>query len=494
MEPSLLHTGAGPPQEAAAAVVLDDLRLSAVIARLCDGFGKYRLAELYSAPLTDPAQIAYRREVAAELGGGELRAAAWAYVRGLAEVEELLKLAANSDSPASGDAWFAAAAQRFLEVLRDFAAALEPARAEGLSRLQEHLQRLLTAPELAALEEAAGLLVEVDRLDFAFLVQGDRVLVQPRSSAPDLDRAILETFSRFQGGKAPEIAPRRRGREVNHVEAMIVERVARLFPDLFGRLRRFREQNRGFVAPWFNEVARELVFYLRYLDLLDELGLPHAFAEFGDGAGFSLNNVWEMALALDKGGEVVANDVELRPGERALVITGPNQGGKTTLARAIGQVFYLARLGLPVPAAAARLPLLERIFTVFETGESGEAPTSKLEAELMQLRAVLPAADERSLVILNEVFSSTTYADALELAGRVYRRLTGQGATAVWVTFLDELTTLPGAVSMVAEVDPKDPSVRTFRVVRRPADGRAYARSLARKYRLTYDEIKERLS
>ena len=275
---------------------------------------------------------------------------------------------------------------------------------------------------------------------------------------------------------------------------MIIERVARLFPDLFGRLRRFREQNRGFVAPWFSEVARELVFYLRYLDLLDELGLPHAFAEFGGGAGFSLNNVWEMALAMDKGGEVIVNDVELRPGERALVITGPNQGGKTTLARAIGQVFYLARLGLPVPAAAARLPLLERIFTVFEKGESGEAPTSKLEAELMQLRAVLPAADERSLVILNEVFSSTTYADALELAGRVYRRLSEQGATAVWVTFLDELTTLPGAVSMVAEVDPEDPSVRTFRVVRRPADGRAYARSLARKYRLTYDEIKERLS
>jgi DNA mismatch repair protein MutS len=99
------------------------------------------------------------------------------------------------------------------------------------------------------------------------------------------------------------------------------------------------------------------------------------------------------------------------------------------------------------------------------------------------------------VVVVNESFSSTTVADALFIGARVLEKLLEIGALVVYVTFIDELSRLPEAtVSMVAEVLPEGPSVRTFKLSRRPADGRAYAMALARKHGLSYNELKQRVA
>ncbi|MDR7590555.1 MAG: DNA mismatch repair protein MutS, partial [Armatimonadota bacterium] len=105
----------------------------------------------------------------------------------------------------------------------------------------------------------------------------------------------------------------------------------------------------------------------------------------------------------------------------------------------------------------------------------------------------LQVATPKSVVIVNEILSSTALRDARTLSRRLLGRLLEIGGLCVWVTFLDELASLnEKTVSLVATVPPGQPEGRTFRVLRRPADGRAYAEALAQRYRLTYHDVRQR--
>ena len=177
-----------------------------------------------------------------------------------------------------------------------------------------------------------------------------------------------------------------------------------------------------------------------------------------------------------------------------MVITGPNQGGKSTFARAFGQIFYLASLGVSVPARQAALPLCDQVLTHFERGEDRKLKSGKLEEDILRLKGLLDRSTKDSVFVVNEIYSSTTLKDALTLGGHMIDALTEKAGSAVVVTFMEELSEYgPQTVSMVSGVSDDAEHTRTYQVRRRKADGVAFARLLAGKYGLTKEQLKGRL-
>ena len=99
----------------------------------------------------------------------------------------------------------------------------------------------------------------------------------------------------------------------------------------------------------------------------------------------------------------------------------------------------------------------------------------------------------KSVIVINEIFASTTLEDALSLGKIMMDKLTASGVTGVIVTFLDELATYnENTVSMMSVIG-DDQNHRTYKIERRPPDGLAYDLSMAKKYGLSYQQIVKRL-
>jgi DNA mismatch repair ATPase MutS len=288
---------------------------------------------------------------------------------------------------------------------------------------------------------------------------------------------------------------------LNHVEQAILEFVSRLFPVEFHNLDEFVGRHGGFIDETIARFDREIGFYVAYLEFIDPLkrtGLPFCHPDVSVSSKETLvESSFDLALAaklVQETGTVVCNDFHLTGQERLLVVSGPNQGGKTTFARMFGQLHFLAGLGCPIPGKAAHLFLPDRIFTHFEREEDIANLRGKLEDELVRSHASCEAMTSNSVIVLNEIFNSTSLDDQVFLSTRIIEKILAADVISICVTFIDALSTLSDkTVSMVSTVDREDLAHRTFEVIRKPADGLAYALSLAQKHGITYDQLRRRV-
>jgi DNA mismatch repair ATPase MutS len=375
---------------------------------------------------------------------------------------------------------------------------------QGFGAFRDYFTSYVASPRFVSLlKEAKELTTALSRVKYSVLIRDNSFSVRSYEQEVDYSAEIEQTFKKFQQGAAKDYKVKYRcaPEDMNHIEAKILEFVARQNPDLFSRLVTYCARYANFIDDTIAVFDHEIHFYIAYLRHVarfKQAGLHFCYPSVSVGSkSIRACDAFDLALAQKlaaRKAPVVCNDFLLKSQERIIVVTGPNQGGKTTFARMFGQLHYLASLGCPVPGREAQLYLFDQIFTHFEREERVENLRGKLEDDLVRVHAILRQATRGSIVVMNEVFTSTTVQDELFLSRKVMERLDNLDLLCVWVTFLDELASFSEkTVSMVSTVVPENPALRTFKIIRRHADGRAYAMAIAEKYRLTHDHIRERI-
>ncbi|WP_052295959.1 MutS-related protein [Pseudothermotoga thermarum] len=373
-------------------------------------------------------------------------------------------------------------------------------KSQGLKAFAEYLF-CYTNSELfnGLLEYVQKLRKDFSKVEYCMFIKNGTIRVRKYEGESDLSNQILALFERFRQGDVKDYRQKlTENPAAAHVEAAVLEMLSKLYKEVFSSLYDFCEKYLNFPDPAITRFAREIQFYLSWLDLIQPLkdaGLPFCYPKVSESTEHLYGyDVFDLALAFSKVDSTVPNDFVLNYPERIIVITGPNQGGKTTFARAFGQIHWLMSIGVCVPGTDAKLYLFDNLFTHFPREEDVSNLTGRLQDELLRLREILEKATSKSIVVINEIFTSTTLSDALALGELMMDHILYIGSIAVVVTFLDELATRSSeVVSMVATVRDDDPSQRTYKILRKPPDGLAYAIHIAEKYGLTYEKLSRRL-
>jgi DNA mismatch repair protein MutS len=156
-------------------------------------------------------------------------------------------------------------------------------------------------------------------------------------------------------------------------------------------------------------------------------------------------------------GNFVANDIDLGEDRRLVLLTGPNMAGKSTFLRQVGLLVLLAQVGSFVPAAAARIGVVDRIFTRVGAHDSIASGLSTFMVEMVESANILHHATPRSLVVIDEIGRGTSTYDGISIAQAVLEHIHDAptlGCKTLFATHFHELTALADRL----------PAMRNFRV------------------------------
>jgi DNA mismatch repair protein MutS len=482
-----------------------DLNLDQIVAAATIGRDEYNLEPFFYAELARESAISYRHQVMQDFDNAALLDAVKVFAEGMRKMRAHLVQANKLYYRLQKQRWFLEAATVYRQTLVGFSKSLQSA-APASSGMQDFLQYLVEYIQSdrfqRLMRDETRTRTSLAALRYCMRVKGNAVTVCHYGGEIDYSAHVLRIFERFKQGTVKDHSVELRDwLEMNHVEAHVLDFVAKLNPEPFAELAAYCADHADYLDGTIQTFDREVQFYLAYRDYIapcKAMGLPFCYPRVSiHTKAVRCDDTFDLALAhklVREQTPVVCNDFSLDGNERLIVVSGPNNGGKTTFARMFGQLHYLARIGCPVPGRNAALLLYDRLFAHFEREENTRDLRGKLQDDLMRVHQILTHATSRSVIIMNEIFSSTTLTDALFLSRKIIDEILERDAMCVCVTFIEELAHVgEQAVSMVSEIKPGEPTSRTYRVRRKTADGRAYAVTVAEHYGLTYERLKERL-
>ncbi len=434
--------------------------LLASIDRTITGPGARLLAAQLAAPLTDPARINRRLDmVEFLLGESGLRADLRALLRAAPDVERALsRLSLGRGGPRDLAAvrdglGRAAEARRLLEGPR--LGALPPGLERAARGLGEHaaltglLARAL-APELPLLARdggfvAAGFSAELDELvalrdESRRLIAAMQLRYAEAAGVPTLKirhNNVLGYYIEVSPGQADKLGSGKAAELFIHRQtlASAVRFTTVELSELERRISEAADKALALELQVFEGLSAEVLAQAEPVGAaaraLAAIDVAAALAEIADeqrycrpvvddGLAFAIEGgrhpVVEPALAASGAGPFVANDCRLTPDDRLWLLTGPNMAGKSTFLRQNALIAVLAQMGSFVPAAAAHVGVVDRLFSRVGAADDLARGRSTFMVEMVETAAILNLAGPRALVILDEIGRGTATYDGLSIA------------------------------------------------------------------------------
>jgi DNA mismatch repair protein MutS2 len=319
-----------------------------------------------------------------------------------------------------------------------------------IRREQERQQRLIEESLRAALRKLAA---EGATQDELITIRGDRFVIPVRAELKRRISGVVHGTS--SSGQTVYVEPLETIEQNNELVRLLEEEQA--------------EIHRIFVAltRQVGGYAHALVEGARVLALVDSLQARARFARDYDCVGPAIapdllrleaarHPLLERHLRVT-GGHVVPLTLELTAAERQLIISGPNTGGKTVTLKTTALLAMMAQAGLPVPATAASFPVFTAFLADIGDAQSIEAELSTFSAHITNLDRLSRLAGGRSLVLVDELGSSTDPEEGSALAVAIASHFLTAGA---WTLISTHHTSLkvyaantPGVLNAAAGVD-----------------------------------------
>jgi len=374
--------------------------------------------------------------------------------------------------------------------------------ASGLKELQVFLEEMCKEPSFIRMQKEAYDIWELlTGTKFTLEINGNKLRISPMAQEGTYEDLLTECFKEYTCvEKGSMHSPFTGDLFLTRLERRLLQTFFGKYPKLEMEIATFAEKYQEYKNPRILQLEKEVQFYLVYYAFQKEWEAQGAIfstpvlVEEGLVEG---KEVYDLALTCvnypaEK--EVVSNDFTYGEGEQFFIVNGPNQGGKTTFARSLGQLIYFTKMGLDVNAKRAKIPYFDRLVTHFSVEESMESGQGKLMEELRRLAPIMNKGCEKSFVIINELFTTAAHYDGCIMGAKVLDYFMKRDCHGVYVTHLRALgEDTKGVVHMVAMLDGSSEHRRTFKILRSRAESSGYAGDIAGKYQLTYEELQVRL-
>ena len=334
---------------------------------------------------------------------------------------------------------------------------------------------------------------------------------EPFKSGKVLDKILRLSFKNDAFTCIAELSPFGKGQSENRQEALMGA-----FNNAIEEV--FRSSVKGWRAvvgeyvldntDFLLKLLPEIEFISRSADLMRTLSehsgcsvvMPEILPK--EEKAFEAKGLYNPRVALMIEGEIVTNDFAFDDDARIFVLTGPNRGGKSVITVAVGAAQALFQLGLPVPASEARISVVDAIFTHFPEGADDTIDKGRLGEECARLKEIFDAVSEDSMILLDESLSSTgayeaTYIASEILSGFAAVRCRGIFSThlhdlAAGIADINERSVRVGGVRLDTLVAGIEEGQRSFKIYRAKPDGKSYAKDIADKYGLSFENLMAR--